>query len=132
MKLDLNNYVNDKKTMVKYEVGFNQIVHFLPHVALDKEEKTKQFHQSLKPTICHVLGAFTIIDFCSIVEQALGIEMQLMYTADLHMSSGGKQSQSQGDKKGHSGGTSYKKGKFQRHQPYNGSSPQSHVLGGTT
>jgi hypothetical protein len=46
-----------------------------------------------------VVGAFTITDFCSIVEQALGIEMQLMYTTEFHMSSGGKQSQSQGDKK---------------------------------
>ncbi|KAF0909897.1 hypothetical protein E2562_000207 [Oryza meyeriana var. granulata] len=88
MKLDLNNYVQDKKTVAEYEIGFNQIVCFVPHVAYDEVEKARQFRQGLKPAIRHVLGAFTITDFRSMVEQALGVEMQLMYTADLYKSSG--------------------------------------------
>ncbi|KAF0909598.1 hypothetical protein E2562_038811 [Oryza meyeriana var. granulata] len=92
MKLDLNNYVQDKKTVAKYEIGFNQIVRFVPHVAHDEIQKARQFRQGLKPTIRHVLGTFSITDFRSMVEQALGVEMQLMYTADLYKSSGGEQS----------------------------------------
>ncbi|KAF0897244.1 hypothetical protein E2562_034713 [Oryza meyeriana var. granulata] len=113
MKLDLNNYVQDKKTVAEYEIGFNQIVRFVPHAAHDEVEKAREFHQGLMPAICHVLGAFTIIDFCSMVEQALGVEMQLIYTTDLYKSSGGEQSRSQGDRKGHFGGPSHKKGKSQ-------------------
>ncbi|KAF0918846.1 hypothetical protein E2562_026217 [Oryza meyeriana var. granulata] len=90
MKLDLNNYVRDKKIVAEYEIGFNQIVHFVPHVAHDEVEKARQFRRGLKPIIRHVLGAFTITDFRSMVEQALGVEMQLMYTADLYKSSGGE------------------------------------------
>ncbi|KAF0888646.1 hypothetical protein E2562_016104 [Oryza meyeriana var. granulata] len=132
MKLDLNNYVQDKKTVAEYEIGFNQIVRFVPHVAHDEVEKARQFCQGLKPTIRHVLGAFSITDFCSMVEQALGVKMQLMYTIDLYKSSGGEQSRSQGDRKGHSGGPSHKKGKSQRHHAYRGSSTQSRTSGGTT
>jgi len=73
-----------------------------------------------------------ITDFRSMVEQALGVEMQLMYTADLNKSSGGEQSRSQGDKKGHSDSPSHKKGKFQRRQAYRGSTPHSHASGGNT
>ncbi|KAF0930562.1 hypothetical protein E2562_033480 [Oryza meyeriana var. granulata] len=73
MKLDLNNYVQDKKTVVEYEIGFNQIVCFIPHVAHDEVDKARQFRQGLKPAIRHVLGAFSIIDFRSMVEQALGV-----------------------------------------------------------
>ncbi|KAF0934120.1 hypothetical protein E2562_022810 [Oryza meyeriana var. granulata] len=79
----------DKKTVAEYEIGFNQIVRFVPHVAHDEVEKARQFRQGLKPAILHVLGTFTIIDFRSMVEQALGVEMQLIYTADLYKSSGG-------------------------------------------
>ncbi|KAF0904276.1 hypothetical protein E2562_033206 [Oryza meyeriana var. granulata] len=63
--------------MAEYEVGFNQIVHFVSHVLHDKVKKTRCFHQGLHPTICHMLGAFPITDFRSIVEQALGVELQL-------------------------------------------------------
>ncbi|KAF0927703.1 hypothetical protein E2562_035874 [Oryza meyeriana var. granulata] len=55
--------------------------------AHDEVEKARQFRQGLKPAIRHVLGAFSITDFCSMVEQALGVEMQLMYTTDLYKSS---------------------------------------------
>ncbi|KAF0889763.1 hypothetical protein E2562_030571 [Oryza meyeriana var. granulata] len=132
MKLDLNNYVQDKKTVAEYEIGFNQIIRFVPHVAHDEVEKARQFHQGLNPAIRHVLGAFTITDFRSMVEQASGVEMQHTYTADLYKSSGGEQSRSQGDRKGHSVGPSHKKGKSQHHHAYRGSSTQSRTSGGTT
>ncbi|KAF0904364.1 hypothetical protein E2562_033570, partial [Oryza meyeriana var. granulata] len=122
----------DKKTVAEYEIGFNQIVRFVPHVAHDEVEKARQFRQGLKLAIRHMLGTFTITDFHSMVEQALGVEMQLMYTANLYKSTGGEQSRSQGDGKGHSGGLSHKKGKSQRHHAYRGSSTQSRTLGGTT
>ncbi|XP_062182018.1 uncharacterized protein LOC133886282 [Phragmites australis] len=101
MKIDLNAYTQDKKLVAEYEVGFNQIVRFVPHVAHDD------------------------------VEKALGVEMQQVYTADLQKSSGGEQSRSQSDRKGHSGGPVHKKGKFQRHQPYRGKSSQSSASGGS-
>jgi len=41
MKMDLNNYVQDKKTVTEYEVGFNQIVRFVPHVAYNDMEKAR-------------------------------------------------------------------------------------------
>jgi len=40
MKIDPNNYVQDKK-VAEYDVGFNQIVRFVPHVANDEVEKAK-------------------------------------------------------------------------------------------
>ncbi|KAF0932729.1 hypothetical protein E2562_012073 [Oryza meyeriana var. granulata] len=33
----------DKKTVAEYEIGFNQIVRFVPHVAHDEVEKARQF-----------------------------------------------------------------------------------------
>ncbi|XP_062195001.1 uncharacterized protein LOC133898348 isoform X2 [Phragmites australis] len=36
MKIDLNAYTQDKKSVAEYEVGFNQIVRFVPHVAHDE------------------------------------------------------------------------------------------------
>ena len=90
MKIDLNNYMQDKKLVAEYEVGFNQIVHFVPHVARDEVEKAKQFRQGLKHLIRQVLGAFLVLDFHTTVEQALGVEMQQVYTADLQKSTGGE------------------------------------------
>ena len=75
MKIDLHNYVQDKKTVAEYEVGFNKIVRFVPYVARNDVEKARQFRQGLKPSIRHMLGAFPLVDFCSTVEQALGIEL---------------------------------------------------------
>ncbi|KAF0922065.1 hypothetical protein E2562_024016 [Oryza meyeriana var. granulata] len=43
----------DKKTVAEYEIGFNQIVRFVPHVAHDEVEKARQFRQGLKPAIRH-------------------------------------------------------------------------------
>ena len=59
-----------------------------------------------------MLGAFPVVDFRTTVEQALGMEMQQVYTADLQKSTGGEQSRSQSDRKGHSSGPIRKKGKF--------------------
>lgn len=132
MKIELNNYVQERKTMFEYEVGFNQIVHFVPHVSHDDTDKARQFRQGLKPSIHHVLGAFEVTDFRSMVEKALGVEMQLQVTADLNKSSSGDQSRGQGDKKSHSSGPVHRKGKFQHHQPYHGGSAQSSTLGGST
>ena len=72
-----------------------------------------------------MLGAFPLVDFCTTVEQALGVELQHLVTTEMHKSSGGEQSRSQSDKKGQSGGSIHKKGKFQRHQPYHGKSSRS-------
>ncbi|KAF0896555.1 hypothetical protein E2562_024693 [Oryza meyeriana var. granulata] len=41
MKLDLNNYVQDKRIVAEYEIGFNEIVRFVPHVAHDEVEKAR-------------------------------------------------------------------------------------------
>ena len=75
MKIDLHNYVQDKKTVAEYEVGFNKIVRFVPYVARNDVEKARQFRQGLKPSIRHMLGAFPLVDFRSTMEQALGIEL---------------------------------------------------------
>lgn len=103
MKIDLNNYTQEKKSVAEYEVGFNQIVRFVPHVARDEVEKARQFRQGLKPSIRHVLGAFPVVDFCTMVEQALGVEMQQVYTFDMQKSSGGDQTRNHGDKNSNSG-----------------------------
>ena len=68
---------------------------------------------------------FHSLIFCTTVEQALGVELQHLVTTEMHKSSGGEQSRSQSDKKGQSGGSIHKKGKFQRHQPYHGKSSRS-------
>lgn len=103
MKIDLNNYTQEKKSVAEYEVGFNQIVRFVPHVARDEVEKARQFRQGLKPSIRHVLGAFPVVDFRTMVEQALGVEMQQVYTFDMQKSSGGDQTRNHGDKNSNSG-----------------------------
>jgi hypothetical protein len=76
MKIDLHNYRQEKMSVIEYEVGFNKIVHFVPHVACDEIEKAGQFRQGLKPSIRHTFGAFPLVDFHTTVEQALGVEMQ--------------------------------------------------------
>jgi hypothetical protein len=125
MKIDLHNYKQEKMSVTEYEVGFNKIVRFVPHVACDEIEKAGQFRQGLKPSIRHTLGAFPLVDFHTTVEQALGVEMQQQYTHEMQKSSGTDNSHSQDDKKGHLGGPVHKKDKSHRHQPYRGKSAQS-------
>jgi hypothetical protein len=76
MKIDLLSFKQEKKSVTKYEVGFNKMVRFVPHVAYNEMEKASQFCQGLKPSIRHVLGAFPLVDFRTTVKQALGVEMQ--------------------------------------------------------
>jgi hypothetical protein len=76
MKIDLQSFKQEKKLVTEYEVGFNKMVHFVPHVAYNELEKASQFRQGLKPSIRHALGAFLLVDFRTMVEQALGVEMQ--------------------------------------------------------
>jgi hypothetical protein len=128
MKIDLHNYVQDKKTVTEYEVGFNQIVRFVPHVAYNDAEKARQFRQGLKPSIRHMLGAFSIVDFRTTVEQALGVEMQETYTNEIHKSS----SRDLVESKAQSNGPIHKKEKSHRHHPYRGSSEQSYTTGEST
>jgi hypothetical protein len=75
--LRFKSLIWDKKTVAEYEVGFNKIVRFVPHVARNEVEKAFQFRQGLKPSIRHTLGAFPLVDFRTTVEQALGVEMLL-------------------------------------------------------
>lgn len=131
MKIDLNNYTQEKKSVAEYEVGFNQIVRFVPHVARDEVEKARQFRQGLKPSIRHVLGAFPVVDFRTMVEQALGVEMQQVYTFDMQKSSGGDQTRNHGDKNSNSGGPVHKKSSSQRHHPYHGGTGQPRAQGGS-
>ena len=58
MKIDLQSLKQAKKTVTDYEVGFNKMVRFVPHVAYNEMEKVSQFRQGLKPSIRHALGAF--------------------------------------------------------------------------
>ncbi|TVU50725.1 hypothetical protein EJB05_02112, partial [Eragrostis curvula] len=106
MQIELNNYTQGKKTVAEYEEGFNQIVRFVPHVAQDDAEKARRFRQGLRPFIRHVLGAFRVTDFRSMVEQASGVELQQEYTDDIRKASGTDQLKDQ--KKGHSGGPTHK------------------------
>jgi hypothetical protein len=88
MKIDLQSYKQEKKSVTEYEVGFNKMVRFVPHVAYNEMEKASQFRQGLKPSIRHALGAFPLVDFRTTVEQALGVEMQHQYTMESQKSSG--------------------------------------------
>ena len=84
MQIDINNYTQGQKSVAKYEVGLNQIVHFVPHVAHDDAKKARHFRQGLRPFIRHVLGAFVVIDFRTMVEQASRVKLQQSYTDDIH------------------------------------------------
>jgi hypothetical protein len=66
--------------VTEYELGFNKIVHFVPHVACGEIEKASRFNQGLKSSIRHTLEAFPLVDYHTIVEQALGVQMQQQYT----------------------------------------------------
>jgi hypothetical protein len=59
-----------------YLPNSGRYIRFVPHVAYNELEKASQFHQGLKPSIRHALGAFLLVDFQTTVEQALGVEMQ--------------------------------------------------------
>jgi hypothetical protein len=72
----LRDVIKARKTVAEYEVEFNQIVRFVPHVARNKYEKARIFCQGLKASIRRVLGAFVLEDFRSVVERALGVEVQ--------------------------------------------------------
>jgi hypothetical protein len=73
MKTQLQMCHQGKKTMAEYGVEFNQIVHFVPHVAHNEYEKAMIFHQGLKASIQRVQGAFVLEDFRSVVKRALGV-----------------------------------------------------------
>jgi hypothetical protein len=64
-------------------------------------------------------------DFRSVVERALGVEVQNDFTDELR----GDRSQ---DQKGHTGGPTHKKDKNHRHHPYGGSSSQSRTSGASS
>jgi hypothetical protein len=134
MKIDLQSYKQEKKSVTEYEVGFNKMVRFVPHVAYNEMEKASQFHQGLKPSIRHALGAFPLVDFRTTVEQALGVEMQHQYTMELQKSSGVDQPRGQDARRGNTGGPAHKRGKsqHQRHHPYRGKSSDSGTSGGST
>jgi hypothetical protein len=82
MKIDLQSYKQEKKSVTEYEVGFNKMVLIVPHVAYNKMEKASQFRKGLKPSISNALGAFPLVDFRTTVEQTLGVEMQHQYTME--------------------------------------------------
>jgi hypothetical protein len=82
-EIGFHDYKHEMMSVTEYEVGFNKIVRFVPHVACDEIEKAGQFRQGLKPSIRHTLGAFPLVDFHTTVEQALGVEMQQQYTHEM-------------------------------------------------
>jgi hypothetical protein len=43
MKIYLQSYKQEKKSVTEYEVGFNKMVRFVPHVAYNEMEKVSQF-----------------------------------------------------------------------------------------
>ena len=90
MKTQLERCHQGKRTITEYEMDFNQIVRFVPHVAHDEYEQARIFRQGLKASIRRVLGAFVLEDFRSTVERALGVEVQDDYTEELR---GGDHSQ---------------------------------------
>jgi hypothetical protein len=51
MKTLLERCHQGKKTVAEYEVEFNQIVRFVPHVACNEYEKARIFRQGLKVSI---------------------------------------------------------------------------------
>jgi hypothetical protein len=55
MKIDLHNYKQEKMSVTEYEVGFNKIIRFVPHVTCDEIEKACRFRQDLKPSIRYTL-----------------------------------------------------------------------------
>ena len=122
MKTQLERCHQGKQSVAEYEIVFNQIVRFVPHVAHDESEKARIFRQGLKASIRRVLGVFPIVDFRSVVEQALGVEVQDEFTEELR--AGGRE-QGQRDQKGQTGQTrgpiKRKDNKHHRHQPYGGS-----------
>ena len=97
-------------------------------MAYNDAEKARQFRQGHKPSIRHMLGAFSIVDFRTTVEQALGVEMQETYTNEIRRSS----SRDHVESKAQSNGPIHKKEKCHRHHPYHGSSEQSCTTGEST
>jgi hypothetical protein len=51
MKTQLERCHQSNKIVAEYEVEFNQIVHFVPHVAHNEYEKARIFHHGLKNSI---------------------------------------------------------------------------------
>jgi hypothetical protein len=110
MKIDLQSY-KQEMSVTEYEVGFNKMVRFVPHVAYNELEKASQFRQGLKPSITHALGAFPLVDFRTTVEKTLGVDMQHQYTMESQKSSGVDQPRGQDARRGNFGGPAHKRGK---------------------
>jgi hypothetical protein len=74
------------------------------------------------------------MDFRTIVEQALGVEMQHQYTMESQKSLCVDQPRGQDTRRGNSGGLAHKRGKsqHQRHHPFRGKSSESGASGGST
>jgi rubrerythrin len=134
MKIDLQSFKQEKKSVTEYEVGFNKIVRFVPHVAYNELEKASQFHKGLKPSIKHALSAFPLVDFRTTVEQALGVKMQHQYTMKSQKSSCVDQPRVQDARRGNTRDPSHKRGKSQHqcHHPYRGKPSESGTSEGST
>jgi hypothetical protein len=134
MMIALQSFKQEKKSVTEYEVGFNKMVRFVPHVAYNEMEKVSQFRQGLKPSIRHALGAFLLVDFHTTVEQALGVEMQHQYTMESQKSSGVDQPRGQDASRVNTGGPAHKRGKSQHqlHHPYPGKPSESGTSRGST
>ena len=64
-------------SVTEYEVGFNNLILFVPAVATNEEEKAKRFRRGLRQEFRQVLGALELRDFSSLVEQARGMELEM-------------------------------------------------------
>ncbi|MDD0148563.1 hypothetical protein PSY31_23020, partial [Shigella flexneri] len=70
-------------TIAEYEVGLNNLIHFVPSVTSNDLEKAKRFHQGLNSEFWHVMGATALHNFRSVVKQARGMEMEMQLTKGL-------------------------------------------------
>ena len=82
MENSLLTFVQGKLSMADYEAGFNNLVLFVPAVAGNDREKAKWFQRGLNSEYRHVLGASSLLDFNSVVDQAKGVDLERELTKE--------------------------------------------------
>lgn len=88
MEQSLLTFVQGKMSVSAYEARFNNLVRFVPAVANDDTEKAKRFRRGLIPEYRHVLGATSLRDYSSVVEQARGMELERDLSSQRQATSG--------------------------------------------
>ncbi|XP_020098380.1 uncharacterized protein LOC109717114 [Ananas comosus] len=74
MERDLHNLCQGDRTMAEYEQEFSQLLHYVPFVVRDDEDKAHIFEMVLRPSIFRFVQSSNLQTYLDVVNRALIVE----------------------------------------------------------